>query len=278
MSVSQLYLICEGQEHGEDTLVLAKILTGVATVTPEGSKQDLPHRYFWHRKQGSPSRIAVLRDRDFDHQPDQTTLLDRPLTLTANQKGSGTPFQIGWTWERVSIENYLIDPIVLEKIFGEKFPAAAYRDALAKAVSGLRTYTAARIALSHTRIPRGALANKWAQHYAATPDDCRAKIEQLVREYSQQHTLDAPAAIARFDALIPTCEPGGDRGALPLVYFSGEDLLAAMQPSLGKLKLEKGNALIEEVATRINESQDDVWTWLPEWQALRRIVEQKLDF
>lgn len=273
MPVSQLLLFCEGKGGGHDVLVLNKILNGVATVSPGGSKYDLPHNFFWHRKYVPAKRVAVLRDRDFDHEAEDTVLLNQPRLWTYNEPNTENRHQIGWSWERVAIENYLLDPVVIENTM--KVDPGPYREALVKAAESLGPYTAARLALSRSRVPLPRLANEWGKSkslWPPRPADCRVQIREIVREFSKARP-GADSVIDIFETVLPECQPEGARGQHPLVFFSGEDLLGAMQPAFGKMRLAQGDKLMEDVSKRISNSREDVYTWLPEWQSFRQMVE-----
>lgn len=64
---------------------------------------------------------------------------------------------------------------------------------------------------------------------------------------------------------------GGIRRQYFLQAFSGKDLLWAMDEGLKSL----GGAINfrERVLVGIEESCEDIGTWLPEWQALRQIIQ-----
>lgn len=127
MSVNILY--CEGGKNSPDLRVLLNILSGICTVRPAGSKYGLDRQIIFIKQENflPSSIVAALKDRDFDN--DESLPVNSPrnwLVRVHNQD-----IQVGWSWERKEIENYLIDPEVVSHALGSKAPPIQdYRTAL----------------------------------------------------------------------------------------------------------------------------------------------------
>jgi hypothetical protein len=178
----------------------------------------------------------------------------------------------------VEIENYLIDPEVVRRALGQQAPdPAAYQNALNAVAATVAVYAAARTALTQSRARRLLpISNAWGPERGRLrhpfPDDrnitqCRTGIRQIVRDYGQSHRITAEAVLARFNSLLPECCEG-DRFQYYLTYFSGKDLLCALEPWLVSLGLGSPYQFRERVLRGI-ERATDPWAWLPEWTALR---------
>jgi hypothetical protein len=60
-----------------------------------------------------------------------------------------------------------------------------------------------------------------------------------------------------------------------LTFFAGKDLLYVMKNDLQEFGFNPKdpiNEFLERVFQRIEESSEDVWTWMPEWQKLRESI------
>lgn len=106
--MSKNYLLVEGKL---DKQCLTPILEGNPTVERGGSKNSLKpeartratlnhHPYFF------------LRDRDFDYEPPSDT--SQPQPFIENGK------TIGWHWCLHEIENYLLEPKIVEAAISNK--------------------------------------------------------------------------------------------------------------------------------------------------------------
>ena len=114
MPVDLVY--CKGGPKSPDTRVIRAILARVTcTVESIGSKYGFGQRLLLSRDARPNSRIAGLRDRDLDD-------LEPTNALREWSVESGTVW-MGWYWERVEIENYLIDPIIVQRALGRRAPA-----------------------------------------------------------------------------------------------------------------------------------------------------------
>ncbi len=278
MPVNILY--CEGQSKSPDFRVLSSLLAGIGVIVPAGSKYGFGHGVQMSRN-ARPDSIVVagLRDRDFDQ--DDAAPVNAPRAWYVENGAAW----LGWYWERVEIENYLIDPVVVQKALGSKAPDAdAYRTALQLSAESIADYTAARTALSLARPRFLPLSNCWGRergrNHHPFPDnrgeaDCRKAIQTIALEYSAAHRIQEQDILDRFGQLLPVCRPGGSRFGHYLTFFSGKDLLLSMESALATLGLGSPAEFLERVLSGMERSVEDTWTWLPEWSQLRKLAQNR---
>jgi hypothetical protein len=248
----------------------------MCVVDPVGGKYGFGNHIRLARAVYKSEAIAGLRDRDFDDEDTSITNAPREWHV------EGGALWLGWYWERNSIENYLIDPVVVERALGAKAPPASdYRSALQTSAESLADYTAARLALSRSRLRFSPLENSWGQERGhdrhRLPDkraevDCRAAIHEIVSRHQAGQIIHAPEVVTRFESALPSCRPGGIRFQNFHVHFSGKDLLYGMEAALAQLGFASLGEFRERILKGIEGSTDNVWTWLPEWSRLRELV------
>ncbi len=144
MPVSQL--LCEGENNSPDVRVLSKLLSGLCEIKPNGGKYGMGVKIIARREVLGKTSVFGILDGDFlkDWQ--------EPENRPAEWK-SGNLEHFGWRWERKEIENYLIDPVVVEKALkNENIDMTGYRTALEDARDRISDYQAAGTALSANRI------------------------------------------------------------------------------------------------------------------------------
>jgi len=278
MPVKLLY--CEGGPRSADLRVLTALLAGVCVIKPGGSKYGFGQGIRFARMT-SPARlggmIAGLRDRDFD--ADDSPPVHAPRRWLVDND----TLWLGWYWERTEIENYLVDPEVVGRALGVRMPAAqSYEAALRESAESIAAYTAARTALSVSRVRFSPLRNAWGKERGTSghlfPDqrteaDCRAAICEILANYRDVQSVPTENVLDRFEALLLACQPGGGRFMHFLTFFSGKDLLLGMQDGFVHLGLGTPGQFRERILKGIEQAQDDVWNWLPEWKQLRNIVQ-----
>ncbi|ACK64569.1 hypothetical protein PCC8801_0473 [Rippkaea orientalis PCC 8801] len=283
MPVNVLY--CEGGKNTPDSRVLSNLLLGLepkVRVRPVRTKYGLDRLIIFLKQEknfGSNVTVAALKDRDFDR--DDSSPQASPREWFA--KDNDQTIQVGWSWERKEIENYLVDPEVVQRALGSKAPPIDdYRSALEESAKAITDYTAARIALSLAQPSSLSLKNYWGNHGInkkhlfpehLLESDCRDAIKNIVSEVEQSQTIQEDCVLETFDQLILTCRIGGCRFQDFLTFFSGKDLLYGMKTSLAEFSLGEPTAFLERVVKGIEDSSD-VWSWLPEWNQLRQVVQQ----
>jgi hypothetical protein len=266
-------LLCEGVYQSPDRIILSRLLKGYCQIMPIGSKRNMLNQIEVRRRESS-SKIYGLQDRDFVKDWEIPT--NQPKTWTHR----GTHQLLGWYWERKEIENYLVDPDVVSKALGNKMPPD-YIALLEKASDKIWHYQAARTALSNCykyfqplKISFGKKRGKENYPFPESFTDaaCRQGIEETVNSHlSKNKLVEKNEVLETYQNLLNEFDIGGIRRQYFLHTFSGKDLLWAMDEALKSL----GGAINfrERVLVGIEESSEDIGTWLPEWQRLRQIIQ-----
>ncbi len=271
MSLNVLY--CEGTSKSFDIRLLQQLFPGICLIKPIGGKFNGFEDKIISDRAINP-KLAGLRDRDFDCR--NFSIANEPIEWCYQN------VQIGWFWERKEIENYLIDPEVVRRALGRKAPPMdEYKSALQRSAETISAYTAARTALSCYRFKNywGDSVDKkthsFPQGGRLGQDQCRIKIKEIVRENKGDRIVEEQNVVDKFEKLLPLYRPGGSRFQNCLTFFAGKDLLYVMKNDLQEFGFDpKGpiTAFLERVVKRIEESSEDVWTWMPEWQKLRESI------
>jgi len=270
--VSLNVLYCEGNPKSFDIRLLQQLVPGSCLIKPIGSKYGLEDKIISDR--AINPKLAGLRDRDFDCC--DFSIANKP------REWFDQNVQIGWSWERKEIENYLIDPEVVGRALGRKAPPRdEYTSAVQKAAETISAYTAARTALSCYRFTNawGESVDKkthsFPQRSKLGKDQCRIKIREIVRENKGDRIVEEQNVVDKFENLLPLYRPGGSRFQDFLTFFAGKDLLYVMKNDLQEFGFDPKDpitAFLERVVKRIEESSEEVWTWMPEWQKLRESI------
>jgi hypothetical protein len=254
-------------------------LSGICTVRSAGSKYGLDRQILFIKQENllPSSSVAGLKDRDFDS--DESLPRNSPRNWSV--KVHSQNIQVGWSWERKEIENYLIDPKVVLRALGSKAPPIAdYRAALEQSAENIADYTAARTALSLSRQPLLPLNNCWGDTGGQHPfpdrlaeSDCRIGITEIVSQYEQAQVIREDNVLNSFEQLLPVCRIGGVRFQSFLTFFSGKDLLCGMKSALTGWGLGDPFVFRERIVKGIEFSIEDVSSWIPEWSQLRQLVQ-----
>jgi hypothetical protein len=218
--------------------------------------------------------LACLVYRDFDCR--DLPKSNQPVPCVYEQ------VWVGWTWERKEIENYLIDPVVVQTALGKKAPDRdEYHQALDRAAERISAYSAARTALACENFK-----NFWGEIVreghsfprSVGKKSCQDKIAEIVREYRHNRIVSEDDVQNKFKTLLPRFRSGGDRFTDYLSYFAGKDLLYGMREPIREFGFEDSSnkkqpeeVFVERIVSRI-ERIDRVWEWLPEWKTLRQLI------
>lgn len=268
-------LLCEGGAGSPDVRLLRSITRGIATVRiqPQGAKYGLGQFVRVYREVAQQAVVAGMRDSDFDrmHQP--------PTGQIRDWRVDGDRVWLGWFWERTEIENYLIDPAIIARVFPQDvIEHAWYKAVFDAAINNLLDYTAARAALSRSRVRHEPLPNIWGvavgmrDHKLPLPcseGDCRDEIRRIVMEYGTR--IQASAVLDLYDQMLS--EYRNVHIQEPLLTFSGKDVMCAMRDPLREAGITTVGAFREKIVKAIESSPEEVWTWLPEWLALRNAIQ-----
>lgn len=261
-------LFCEGHQGKYDVRLLQVLLVGTGcTPIPAGLRVNLSTGVLITRsiRRTGGQGIFALRDRDFD--ADHSVPLEQ-LRPWATQD-QGVSIDLGWMWERKEIENYLLDPIVVERALpAGRINIRAYKRALEQAADCLGFYTAARTALALSRRPEG-LKNSFSPYQTA--GQCSQKIHEILEQY-HAHISSEVEVMEKFTSLQPECLMGGVRRSYFTTFFSGKDLLAELNPFLQRAGFDNQDQFVEEILEGIKNATEDIWGWLPEWTNLREQI------
>ncbi len=270
-------LLSEGGQHSPDVRVLGKLLAGHCEVKPAGGKYGLGTRIIARREAMRQDATFGILDGDF---PDKWR---KPENKPRQWKASDKTL-LGWRWERKEIENYLIDPIVVQCSLKESAPDdAVYQHALRAARDSIFTYQAARVALSASRLRFRGLPSYFGKRRGKErhpfPDKldekaCLAGIEAVVAKHRQTQIVSGDQVKIRFKQFLKKFQPGGENYEHFLTAFAGKDLLWAMNEAIRSLGFPGAWAFREKVLIGIAQSSDDIGEWLPEWRALQKIVKR----
>ena len=286
MPVNVLY--CEGDDKKSlDIQILKKIVPASCFIKPIGSKHGFIHRILGARGIQANKIVAGIKDRDFDH--DESTNMPHEWYATINNQR----VQLGWYWDRKEIENYLIDPTVVKYALGYTTARLnEYKVLLQKSAKKIAYYTAARMALSGVSYPSMPF-NCWGDErelgYFFPKDkglkepDCRSKISSIIAEKKIKIDSSKVEVLEQFEQLLEIYKPGGKRFEQYLTFFAGKDLLYMMRHDLKKFGFKDSQqascyTFRDAVIRGIQYSPEDVWTWLPEWQKFRELLESTVDF
>lgn len=252
-------------------------MTEVDLVRPSGGKYGLGDRVRARREITGGAVVAAIRDRDLEVE------FTPPQASPRQWLVEGGKVWLGWYWERVDLEAYLVDPRVVALSLGEQLiQTAGYTQALERAADSIAVYTAARTALSLSRRRFQPLANRWGPQGGrfrhSVPEErqataCRTQVQAILQRQSEDLSVREEEVLSRFDALTIECSSGGCRHENFLTYFSAKELLSAMSRELPALGLEGPYAFREAVISAI-ERAPEVWRWLPEWSRLRDQVRE----
>jgi hypothetical protein len=270
-------LLCEGSPNSPDLRVLSKLLTGLCQVRDSGGKYGMGDRIKVQREVEEKGNICCgILDGDF------IAKWEIPKNEPRQWMSSEEKIHFGWRWERKEIENYLIDPKVVEKSLGRMTPHMdTYKEALELARSSIAIYQAARTALSVHR-PRfnplssafGKECGKEKHLFPAVLDEesCIKGILENIDKYRKTQSIDEKNVLESFESYKSECLEGGQRFNDFLQAFSGKDLLWAMNDWLADNGFIGALAFREKIVNGIQRSTEDISIWLPEWDKLRTII------
>lgn len=270
MPVNILY--CEGVSGSWDIQLLQMLLVNTCNVYPAGGKDNFSAGIQMAREAipALSDSIYGLRDRDFDDEKPVPNgqLLEWEITAQDSK------VKLGWRWERKEIENYLIDPEVVQRSLGHPYshfappPRDQYEKELNRVADEIAIYTAARSALSLSRKPNR-LKNSFYPH--STEIDCIQHIHEILDSY-HAGLPQKQGVIDQFQVLLPECKTGGNRRTNFLTFFSGKDLLIGMNNFLTHSGFKNWEYFVKAILEGMKKAQDPVWSWLSEWENLREKI------
>jgi hypothetical protein len=233
------------------------------------------------RRQVSPTTTVMgLKDADFDRVWNAPA--DRPEPWAKRLPGARIE-RMGWSWARKEIENHLIDPVVVARALGPKAPPPdRYQELRDRAARDVSDYTAARVALSLTRLTVKQLPNQWGRRRGHDrypyPDNvsrsaCRREIKRIVVKQTRGVLPEPKQVIAELRRLLPLHDTTGIRRAHYLHTYAGKDLLIQMDDDLRQFGFGDFGDFRERILSGIDFTPDEIANWLPEWAALRNEIQ-----
>jgi hypothetical protein len=219
----------------------------------------------WLRKDtGNPNHI-FLRDRDFDFDPDMNA-------------GPHKIDEIGYRWSRHEIENYMIDPSIVQE--ATQLDREQYEDALIDAGSKIYHFEAARWSVGIVRRglppfyvlethPSNIDPDRFALPENPDYEWCKTWAEKNIQGHKEKtdgclisaHVIDA------FDEKV-TRFSSEDFMTVDniLLWFSGKDLLAGMRQWLQENDQEAPGTFRTRLRDWMIKTPEKVLTILKEWR------------
>jgi hypothetical protein len=264
-------LLCEGEDNSPDVRLLHAILRGTGVqVEPSGGKDAFAGLIRGRRRQ-TPG-VCGLIDGDFPRDPGAWTKAADPSPRRWTLRHGEEQIVLGWMWRRKEVENYLLDPDVLERALRWK-PAekSLYVEQLERIFDTLGHVTAARIALTCCAPRRNRLDTKVRLN--ATKEALAQELQGRADAYNEGARLAKDKLIEAFERHVPDCLSGGRFRQHALEVFAGKNILAKIQSTPGFDPVLKNRATLEERVLNALEHDGEPHAWLPEWAALRSAVE-----
>jgi hypothetical protein len=239
-------------------------------VLPRGPKYGLPRQVREERQKSVAA--AYLRDRDFDYDPPDD--LSRPVRDRPRDAGI-----LGWYWCRHEVENYLIDPALV--VLATAWDVDEYVAGVVAAARTIRHYQIARWVVGNVRQRMPPI-----YELNTRPDGLASDFDlpaDFGEEPSRQWAISAVTAfrdrfcaVATDDAIAAEwarraaviTEASCDRHQSALVWFSGKDLLGALQPWLQARGLPGAGLFRARLRDWVMTHPREALEALPEWQGL----------
>jgi len=264
-----------------DAILLSAFLGGNPPVEPRGSKNSLKPITAEEMSHEGP-RVAFVRDRDFDFDPP----LDEKVELT-EITDTRFPEPLGWYWSRHEIENYLLDPAIIQLVW----PSVSrhdYESMLVKAAVKIRFYEAARWAVGIARRalpPHYELRTRPAElcdRELAVPawfdmERCQQWAVACIGEHCNRLTeclsvCTAVDVIERMSDHLAVHECSDCKKIL--TWFSGKDLLCALAPEIERVFNRVPGSFRARIRDWIMQHPEEAVRALPPWDTLRGYVRQ----
>lgn len=265
-------LLCEGEANSADMRVLTKLLAGRCAVRPSGGKYGMGDRIKARREAIGQETVYGLLDGDFV--PDFQVPTAQPRQWIGSDET-----HLGWRWERKEIENYLIDPAVVQRALHPSSPPLHdYVTALEAGRNTIVAYQAARIALTVRRPRFSPLPNCFGPERGRLrhpfPDlmdetSCISGMHEVVRRYQANLLVSEASVEAEYRGRLPECQPNGTRFQSYLHAFAGKDLLLTMTPALVRFGFASPAVFLEKILVAIEQTTEDLADWDDEWRALQ---------
>ncbi|WP_295436507.1 hypothetical protein [uncultured Thiodictyon sp.] len=258
-------------EGNLDSEILAAVFAGSLVVRRGGSKDGLAPQARYEREKNAV-KAAYLRDRDFDHEPPQDC-----HAATVDRLDGDTV--LGWRWARHEIENYLLDPAIVERAIG--ISGHDWSATLTDVGCRIRWYQIARWTIgqvrrvlppSHQLRTRPAGLNELA--LPALTDErfsrewCLTSIGHFLEQVTGKMSPECvEATVTRYSEVLTEESLGNIETTL--AWCSGKDLLAGLSgDSLRQCRCANAGDLRAALRDWVRENADEAVAQFPEWQDL----------
>jgi hypothetical protein len=265
-------------EGNLDSEVLTAVFRGQPAVRRGGSKNGLKPQAKQERQQNHVD-AGYLRDRDFDYEPPTDTSAAVIDSLDGDEP-------LGWRWARHELENYLIDPAIVEPATG--IPRGEWSHHLVEAALRIRWFQIARWTVGEIRRsvpPAYRLETRPPQLAEFELPDCLGKEE--ARNWCASSIRTFASHVAENMSAGNVAESSELRAALltesflsdaanVLVWCSGKDLLAAIDPDIReRVGCETAGSFRARLRDWIRNNADAAVAVFPEWRDLISQVRAK---
>jgi hypothetical protein len=259
-----------------DREILASVFAGNPAIDPHStSKSALAPRVRDKRRDGITA--CYIRDRDFDFLP--PTDITQP---TIDNIFNGVT--LGWRWCRHELENYLIDPGIIQATFG--WDRTIFENELVNSAKNIKYYQAAHWTVGEARqvLPP-------TRDFPTKPSECSGHDFRLPADLTEVGAIawvqtQSTTFLANVQtSLAPTILNNTFTNHLArftdtflsdvtnvLNWFSGKDLLASLITWLQMTYRIHPTQLCERVRDWIMLNPDQTLILLPEWDAFRNLV------
>jgi hypothetical protein len=248
-----------------------------------GSTRGLRKRVDLARQIYSTESVYAIRDRDFS---EKWTGVSQKVLDWITPDHLGVIKQWGWIWARREIENYFIDPIIVQKsldVHGQQkisdirhFNLEEYIVAINSARDSIMIYQAARIALTqagkpcYLRTNFGKARGKYNYRFPQKRDmlSCEQEMKKLFQNRNQQ-IITINETLENFHRIFEEeCSFGKPRYNDYLYAFSGKDILWAMEDWFAKTPFRCHTIFLETILTGIEHADENISLWCYEWKDL----------
>jgi len=269
MPIAKLFV-----EGNLDLEILNPILSGSPLLHMGGTKNSLRPRALSDRKENGVM-AGYLRDRDFDFDPPDD-LTAPTVDAKVDAKDEKTPF--GWRWCRHEIENYLLEPALVNAALG--WSLADIGQGIIASAATIRAYEAARwtVGVARRSLPpayeletRPEGLNEIALPAALGIEDVQRWAMETLRTHREriEKTTNSPIVQQHFDSFVERFnEKFMADPANALLWFSGKDILAGMTGWLADRAIPNPGRFRSQLRDWVIENPDQTVGLFPEWQAL----------
>jgi len=269
MSLNKLFV-----EGKLDVEIYTKVFAGSLTIERGGSKNSLRPQAGNDRKVGI--HAGYLRDRDFDFSPPKK--MDVP---TVDSPKADQPW--GWRLNRHEVENYLLDPKVIQAKFS--IDEGIWQQHLCEAGRKIRWYQIARWVVGHARAnlppnyrlqtsPEDVDEMRLPQDLNEQPSLqwCRETIREYLTRVTgalNEETVEAQIEVLRnqFSDELP------DDPLRVATWCSGKDLFAALSDAaLQATKIPNAKSLCNILRDWVMVNPETFLGFIPELAALKQQI------